>query len=126
MNKKIFFLFFVFCISFINVSASEESNTNKSVEHPRYYANSLIVKVGEDFSLTFNVENGEITAWTLPEQYEDLTVEEFFRLLIACSADIFGKNSERYELNEKKFNALIEDLKNQNKLGLTMNEFMGF
>ena len=37
--------------------------------------------------------------------------EEWYYILIDCAEKIFGKNSDRYEVNKEKFMNMIEEMK---------------
>lgn len=51
-------------------------------------------------------------SWTIPSGSEDITEEEWCCILIDCAEKIFGKESERYEVNKEKFMNMIEEMKN--------------
>ena len=61
-----------------------------------------------EFSLAIRASDGEITGFgPLPEF--DMTDEKLAQMVIDCSELIYGKDSERYELNKNKFTALLEE-----------------
>lgn len=64
-----------------------------------------------NFGVSFSSGNGEIVSWTIPEGSEDITKEEWCYILIDCAEKIFGKNSDRYEVNKEKFMNMIEEMK---------------
>ena len=61
-----------------------------------------------EFSLAIRASDGEITGFgPLPEF--DMTDEKLAQMVIDCAELIYGKDSERYELNKDKFTALLEE-----------------
>ncbi|MGL4338638.1 MAG: hypothetical protein ACRCST_17255 [Turicibacter sp.] len=65
----------------------------------------------KDFSITFDSQTGEILSFSLPNKSENITDEEWCYIVIDCAEKIFGKDSDRYELNRQKFMKLMEDMK---------------
>ena len=60
-----------------------------------------------EFSLAIRANDGEITGFgPLPE---NITDEQLAQMVIDCAEIIYGKDSERYELNKDKFTTLLEE-----------------
>lgn len=64
-----------------------------------------------NFVVAFLVRTGEITGWSVPDESENVTEEELYYILIDCAEKIFGKDTERYEVNKEKFMNMIEEMK---------------
>ena len=114
MNKKyiLFVLAFFICFSTISVKAHPKSA--QFIEGKGDMVEGLEVTFeNPNFRVAFSSGNGEIMSWTVPEGAEDITQEEWCYILIDCAEKIFGKGSERYEVNKEKFTNMIEEMKNQ-------------
>ena len=113
MNKKYigFVLAFFICFSTINVNAHPKSA--QFLESKDGKSGPLTITFEDpNFCVVVNSVNGEITGWSLLEEdYKKLTEEEIYYILIDAAEIVFGKDSERYELNKEKFMAMIEELK---------------
>ena len=60
-----------------------------------------------EFSLAIRANDGEITGFgPLPD---NMTDEKLALMVIDCAEIIYGKDSERYELNKEKFTTLLEE-----------------
>ncbi|MGN9121827.1 hypothetical protein [Turicibacter bilis] len=61
-----------------------------------------------EFSVAVRASDGEITGTgRLPEL--NMTDEKLTQMIIDCAELLYGKDSERYELNKDKFTALLEE-----------------
>ena len=62
------------------------------------------------FTLKIKVSNGEIIGYSpLPQIAKTMTDEQLVQMIIDGAELIYGKDSERYELNKNKFTALLEE-----------------
>lgn len=64
-----------------------------------------------NFSVSFSSGNGEIVSWTIPDESNNITEEELYFILIDCAEKIFGKGTDRFEVNKEKFMSMIEELR---------------
>lgn len=103
------FIFFI-CFSGLNVYAHPKSA--QFIEGKDDLVECLnVVFENPNFVVSFSSGNGEIMGWTIPEGAEDITEEEWCYILIDCAEKIFGKGTDRYEVNKEKFMNMIEELK---------------
>ena len=62
------------------------------------------------FTLKIKVSNGEIIGYSpLPQIAKTMTDEQLVQMIIDGAELIYGKDSERYELNKNKFTTLLEE-----------------
>lgn len=113
MNKKyiLFVLTFFICLSSMIINAHPRTDEITGRGDTTEYINATFDN--PNFGVAFVVETGEIMSWSVPEGAEDITEEEWCYILIDCAEKIFGKESERYEVNKEKFMNMIEEMKNQ-------------
>ena len=115
MNKKYILFVFVFFISFSSIGVKASTKSDEFLESNKFGVECLKVSFNkQDFFVTFDSKSGEILSVSLPDKSENITDEELVYIVIDCAEKIFGKDSDRYELNKQKFMNLIEEMKNQN------------
>ena len=115
MNKKYILFVFVFFISLSSISIKASTKSDEFLESNKFDVECLKVLFNkQDFYVTFNSETGEILSVSLPDKSENINDEELVYIVIDCAEKIFGKDSDRYELNKQKFMNFIEEVKNQN------------
>ncbi len=119
MTKKyvLFILALLMIFSYIRVNAksvdSYDSYT-KLVDPYRVKKNEeKFINVEFDnsfFTLKIKVSNGEIVGYSpLSNTTKKMTDEQLVQMIIDGSELLYGKDSERYELNKDKFTTLLEE-----------------
>ena len=112
MMKKYVISVFIAFLSFSSLIAQAHPKSAQFIESKDDIVECLnVVFENPDFRISFSSGNGEIMGWTVPEGAEDITEEEWCYILIDCAEKIFGKNSDRYEVNKEKFMNMIEEMK---------------
>ena len=62
------------------------------------------------YTVKIKVSNGEIVGWSeLTQTTKNMTDEDLALMLIDCAELLYGKGTERYELNRDKFITLLEE-----------------
>lgn len=62
------------------------------------------------FTLKIKISNGEIVGYSpLPQTTKKMTDEQLVQMIIDGAELLYGKDSERYELNKDKFTTLLEE-----------------
>ena len=114
MNKKYILFVFMFFISLSNIGVKASTKSDEFLESNKFDVECLEVSFNkQDFSVIFDSKSGEILSHSLPDKSENITNEELLYIVIDCAEKIFGKDSDRYELNKQKFMNIIEEMKNQ-------------
>ncbi|MTN54682.1 hypothetical protein GMB64_12775 [Turicibacter sanguinis] len=112
MMKKYVISVFIAFLSFSSLIAQAHPKSAQFLEGKDDLVECLSVTFeNPNFGVSFSSGNGEIVSWTIPEGSEDITKEEWCYILIDCAEKIFGKNSDRYEVNKEKFMNMIEEMK---------------
>ncbi|MTN45745.1 hypothetical protein GMB51_11260 [Turicibacter sanguinis] len=112
MNKKYIMFVLVFFICFTSLTAKAHPKSAQFIEGKDDMVECLeVVFENPNFRISFSSGNGEIMGWTVPEGAEDITKEEWCYILVDCAEKIFGKGTDRYEVNKEKFMNMIEELK---------------
>lgn len=112
MIKKYVIPVFIAFLSFSGLSVQAHPKSAQFIEGKGDMVESLEVTFeNPNFRVAFSSGNGEIMSWTVPEGAEDITQEEWCYILIDCAEKIFGKGTERYEVNKEKFTNMIEEMK---------------
>ena len=114
MNKNYIFFVLAFLIYFSGMSVKAHPKSAQFIEGKGDMVESLEVTFeNPNFRVAFSSGNGEIMSWTIPDGSEDITEEEWCYILIDCAEKIFGKGTERYEVNKEKFMGMIEEMNSQ-------------
>ena len=112
MVKKYVTFAFIFFMWFSGINVQGHPKSAQFLEGKDDLVECLnVVFENRDFRVSFSSGYGEIMGWTVPEGAEDITDEEWCYILIDCAEKIFGKNSDRYEVNKEKFMKMIEEVK---------------
>ena len=113
MNKKYIMFIFTLFLGFNIIDVNAHTKSAQFLESKDGKSGPLTITFEDpNFCVVVNSVNGEITGWSLPEKdYKKLTEEEKYYILIDAAEIVFGKESERYELNKEKFMTMIEELK---------------
>ena len=109
LKKAIWICIFFLCLSSMRVESHPRTDEVIGNGDVTKYINASFEN--PDFVVAFVVETGEIMGWSVPPDVKDVSDEEMYYILIDCAEKIFGKESDRYEVNKEKFMKMIEEIK---------------